>query len=317
MKRICSISIFLLVAASCFAQQDAQYNQYIFNELVINPAYAGTKEIINANAFFSKQWIGVDGSPSTQTVSIDGPIGDKMGLGLQIINDNIGAQSQQSLFGSYAYKLRINDKYKLSLGLALGASYYSLDGKDLTTATPDDPAVPKVLESKLLMDAKTGLFFYSDRFYAGLSVTDLLANAFKNNPFYTQEVRNYFLTTGYVFDVLPKLKIKPSFLLKHAYESPSNIDINVFFLYDLRFWIGGTYRFGSKLLANSSLSNSLEDRDGFVIMLDYNVNEKFRVGYAYNMTTSIFQSYTTHEISLGYFIPSKVPVKKMDNIRNF
>ena len=74
MKRICSISIFLLVAASCFAQQDAQYNQYIFNELVINPAYAGTKEIINANAFFSKQWLGVDGSPSTETVSIDGPV---------------------------------------------------------------------------------------------------------------------------------------------------------------------------------------------------------------------------------------------------
>ena len=108
-----------------------------------------------------------------------------------------------------------------------------------------------------------------------------------------------------MFDVLPKLKIKPSFLFKHASESPSNIDINLFFLYDLKFWIGGTYRFGSKLFVNNSLSSSLENRDGFVIMLDYNVNEKFRVGYAYSMTTSVFQSFTNHEISLGYFIPEQ------------
>jgi type IX secretion system PorP/SprF family membrane protein len=316
MKRICTISIFFLVAVCCYAQQDAQYNQYIFNELVINPAYAGTKDIINADAFFSKQWLGVDGSPANETVSIDGPISEKMGLGLQILNDNIGAESQQSLFGSYSYKLRINDNYRLSLGLALGASYFSIDGRELTTATPDDPSVPRILESKLLLDAKTGLFFYSERFYAGLSVTDLLANA-KNNPFYAEQVRNYYVTSGYVFDVLPKLKIKPSFLLKHASDLPSNIDINVFFLYDQRFWIGGTYRFGSKLFVNNSLSSSLEDRDGFVIMLDYNVNEKFRIGYAYTMMTSIFQSYTSHEISLGYFIPGKVPVKKMNNIRYF
>ena len=183
MKRICNISIFFLVAASCFAQQDAQYNQYIFNELVINPAYAGTKEIINANAFFSKQWVGVDGSPSTQTVSVDGPASEKMGLGLQLLNDNIGAQSQQSLFGSYSYKLRINEKYKLSLGLALGASYFSINGSKLTTATPDDPSIPKTSEKKLLLDAKTGLFFYSERFYAGLSVTDLLANSLKTIHF--------------------------------------------------------------------------------------------------------------------------------------
>ncbi|MGD0710133.1 MAG: type IX secretion system membrane protein PorP/SprF [Bacteroidales bacterium] len=317
MKRIFNISIFLLVLSSCFAQQDAQYNQYIFNELVINPAYAGTKEIINANAFFSKQWAGIDGSPATETVSIDGPASEKMGLGLQLINDNIGAQSQQSIFGSYSYKLRINEKYKLSLGLAIGASDFSINGSDLTTATPDDPAIPKTYESKIMLDAKTGLFFYGDRFYAGLSVTNLLANVFKSDPFYIQQVRNYYVTSGYVFDVLPKLKIKPSFLFKHAYESPSNIDINLFFLYDQKFWIGVTYRFGSKLFVNDSLSSSLKNKDGFVIMLDYNINEKFRIGYAYTMTTSIFQSYTSHEISLGYFIPGKVPVKKMNNIRYF
>jgi len=317
MKLIFSISVFCLTTACCIAQQVPQYNQYIFNELVINPAYAGTKEITNADAFFSKQWVGVDGSPATETVSMDGPLSEKMGLGLQIINDNIGAESQQSLFGSYSYKLRINEKYKLSLGLALGVTDFSINGNELTTATPDDPSIPRTYESKVLLDAKTGLFFYSDRFYAGLSVTDLLANAFKSNPFYIQQVRNYYVTSGYVFDVLPKLRIKPSFLLKHAYGSPSNIDLNAFFLYDQRFWLGFTYRFGSKLFVNNELSSSLENSDAFIIMLEYNVNEKFRIGYAYTMMTSVFQGYTSHEISLGYFIPGKVPVKKMNNIRYF
>jgi type IX secretion system PorP/SprF family membrane protein len=232
MKRIFNISIFFLIAASCFAQQDAQYNQYIFNELIINPAYAGTKEVINANAFFSKQWVGVDGSPCSESVSIDVPATEKMGLGLQIINEYIGAQLHQSLFGSYSYKLRINDNYKLSLGLALGASYYTLNGNDLTTATPDDPAVPKYIAHQLMPDAKTGLFFYGDRFYAGLSVTELLANVIKNDPFYVEQARNYFLTSGYVFDILPKLKFKPSILIKHSTTIPSTIDINALFRYD-------------------------------------------------------------------------------------
>jgi type IX secretion system PorP/SprF family membrane protein len=317
MKRIYHISIFFLVATTCYSQQNSQYNQYIFNELVINPAYAGTKDIINANAFYSKQWFGVDGAPTTQTISAEGPVSEKIGLGLQLMNDHIGSESQQSLFGSYSYKLRVNEKYKLALGLALGASYYSIDGTELTTTVQDDPAVPKTLESKLLLDAKTGLFFYSDRFYAGLSVTGLLANVFQKEPFYIKQTRDYYLTSGYVFDISPNFKFKPSILFKHAYESPSNIDINAFLLYNQKFWIGGTYRFGSKIFVNNSLSNSLENRDAFVIMLEYYVNEKFRIGYAYTITTSVLKNYMSHEISLGYFIPGKVPVKKMNNIRYF
>jgi type IX secretion system PorP/SprF family membrane protein len=250
-------------------------------------------------------------------VSIEGPVSEKIGLGFHLINDQIGAQSQQGFFGSYSYKLRVNEKYKLSLGLALGASCFSIDGTKLTTSAQDDPAVPKTSESKLLLDAKTGLFFYGERFYAGLSVSDLLANAFQSEPFYVRQIRHYYLTSGYVFDILPKLKFKPSFLFKHAYESPSNIDINALFFYNQKFWIGGSYRFGSMLFVNKTLSNTIKSRDAFVIMTEYNVNDKFRIGYAYTITTGVLSNYTSHEISLGYFIPGKVPVEKMNNIRYF
>ena len=116
MKTIKYIIVMMLISASGFAQQNAPYSQYIFNELIINPAYAGTKQLINLNGTYLSQWTGFSGAPSTQTVSVDGPIGQNMGLGLHFINDRIGAQSQQGLFGSYAYILRFNDKWRLSMG---------------------------------------------------------------------------------------------------------------------------------------------------------------------------------------------------------
>jgi len=317
MKRIIYITVLILIAASCYAQQNPQYNQYIFNELIINPAYAGTKEIINANAIFSKQWAGIDGSPITQTISIDGPLSEKVGLGLHLVNDCIGAESQKGFFGSYSYKINLNDIYKLSFGIAAGASYFSLNGNKLTTTIQDDPAVPKTLESKLYFDSKAGLFLYSERLYGGFSVADLLANVFNRDPFYVRQIRHYYLTGGYVFDCTPNLKFKPSFLFKHAYDSPSDVDLNAYFLYNQRFWLGVTYRFGSMLFVNKSLSSTLKQRDAIVIMTEYNINEKFRVGYAYTITTSVLKNFSGHEISLGYFIPGKVPVKKMNNIRYF
>lgn len=317
MKRISYITVLILIAASCFAQQNPFYNQYIFNELVINPAYAGTKQIINANAILSKQWAGVDGSPMTQTVSVEGPVSEKVGVGLQLINDKIGAQSHQGLFGIYSYKINVNEKYKVSFGLAAGASYFSLDGTKLTTTSPDDPAVPKTSEHKLYLDSKAGIFLYSERLYAGFSISDLFSDVFNRDPFFVKQSRHYYLTTGYLFDLSPTLKFKPSFLFKHIYKSPSNIDLNAYLLYNQRFWFGATYRFGSVIFGNKRIDNTLKSRDAIVLMLDYNVTEKFRLGYAYTVTTSALKNFSGHEISLSYFIPRMEPVKKMNNIRYF
>jgi type IX secretion system PorP/SprF family membrane protein len=317
MKTLIKITALLLITVSGYAQQDAQYNQYIFNAMVINPAYAGTKEVVNVNAIYATQWAGLSGSPNTQTLSIDGAPTSKVGIGFQLINDNIGAQSNQSLFGDYSYKVRLNDKLKLSMGVAVGATYLSLDGSKLVTDNPDDPAIPHTMVTKLRLDAKTGLFLYSDRFYAGLSSTDLLANVFKsNNLMVAAQTRHYYLTSGYVFDVGTYFKIKPSFLLKEDFKAPMNIDVNAFVLYREKFWLGSSVRLGARVFKNKDLQNSLKTRDAVVFMAEYNINDKLRIGYAYTYSLSVLRDYPGHEFSLGYYFPNRTDTK-MKSIRYF
>lgn len=317
MKKYIYILIFLLLSISGFSQQNAQYNQYIFNELVINPAYAGTKEIFNANAIYSSQWTGLPGSPTTQSLSVEGPVSDKIGLGLHLINDQIGAQSQQGIFGSYSYKIRLNEKLRLSMGLAVGASYFTIDGTKLTSSEQYDPAIPLNVQTQLRFDSKAGLFLYNDKFYAGFSSSDLLADAFKTKDILvTAPSRHFYLTSGYVFTLSDKLKYKPSFLFKEDFKAPSNIDISSYFLYNEKFWIGATVRMGAKIFKNHELDNTLRLRDAVVFMMEYNFTDKFRLGYAYTLSTSVLKDYPGHEVSIGYYFPEK-STSKMRTPRYF
>lgn len=317
MKKYFITIIGILITVMGYAQQNTQFNQYIFNKLMINPAYAGTKGMIYANAIYSKQWAGVDGAPKMQTICIDGPASEKVGLGFHLINDKIGAQSQQGFFGSYSYKIQLNETFRLSMGLAAGASNFTINGSEMTTTLPDDPAVPKSTIHKFVFDSKAGLLLFSERFYAGFSVSDLFANSFKKEGFPIQQVRHYYFMSGYVFDLFENLKFKPSFLLKHAAKSPSNIDLNALFLYREKFWLGASLRFGSGLLVNADLDNTLRNRDALILVTDYNITEKLRVGYAYTFSTSVFKTNPSHELSIGYFVPGKVPAKRMMTIRYF
>ena len=317
MKTIIKIMALLLITVSGYAQQDAQYNQYIFNSMVLNPAYAGTKGLINVNAIYSTQWTGLSGSPTTQSLSVDGPATEKVGVGFQLINDNIGAQSQQSLFGNYSYKIKLSEKMRLSMGIAVGASYFSLDGTKLVTDNPDDPAIPHTLVTKLRLDGKAGLFLYSDRFYAGFSSTDLLSNVFTNKDLLVAaQVRHYYLTSGYVIDLGTQFKLKPSFLIKEDFKAPMNIDVNTFVLYRERFWLGTSLRFGEMAFVSKDLQTSLKSRDAIVFMAEINITDKLRVGYAYTYSMSMLSAYPGHEFSLGYYFPNKVETK-MKSIRYF
>ena len=142
MKTKLFILAFVLIVVESYSQQNAQYGQYIFNQMVFNPAYAGTKGVVSFQGVYSSQWTGINGSPTTQTISIDGPISNSMGLGVHFINDQIGAQSQRAAYGSYAYKIRLNQSLRLSFGISAGVSYFSLNGNEFVIQTENDPAIP-------------------------------------------------------------------------------------------------------------------------------------------------------------------------------
>jgi type IX secretion system PorP/SprF family membrane protein len=295
----------LLTGYGAAAQQNPQYSQYIFNGLVINPAYAGSKGILNINGIYRQQWVGLEGAPTTQTLSFDGAVlKEKVGLGLHVINDQLGAQGQKSIYASTAFRVRLGETARLALGLAGGASQHYLDGTQLRPTDPGyDPAIPTNREMSMLPDAKAGLFFNTERFYLGLSASNLVG--FKNE-FVATPTRHYFITSGYIFDLSDMIKFKPSFLLKDDLKSTANLDLNSFFLIGDRIWLGGGYRMGVKYLNRSTPEDQdLSMRNAWMGMTEIYFTPRIKIGYSHDITLTSLRSYSTHEVSIGFYFFKK------------
>lgn len=302
--------MFSLITMISYGQQNMMLNHYIFNQMSINPAYAGTKQFVNLNLTSSTQWMNFPGAPSTQVLSVEGPLSESVGLGVMLLNDRIGAQSHQAVFGNYSYILKINDKWRVSMGLAAGLSYFALDGTILIGETIDDPSIPLHKETIFRFDPKAGIFIYSDKFYAGLSITDMLGDLLSpENILINNQARHYYLTAGYVFDLGKSIKLKPSFLIREDFKALTTVDINTFLLFEETFWIGATFRFGADLFTSNSLENALQKRNAAVFMTEWSVTRNIIIGYAYTLSVTALNGYSGHEFMLGYTLPKKVETR--------
>jgi type IX secretion system PorP/SprF family membrane protein len=287
------------------AQQSSLYSQYIFNGLVINPAYAGSKGILNVNGVYRDQWVGLEGSPKTQTLSVDGAVlHERIGLGLHLMNDQIGAQGQKSVYASTAFRVRLGESARLGLGLAGGFSQYYTDGTLLHPGSKDyDPLIPVNREIATLPDAKAGLFFNTERFYLGVSAFNLVG--FKNQ-FVVTPTRHYFLTTGYIFELSDMFKLKPSILLKDDLKSTANLDVNAFLLIGDRVWLGGGYRTGVKYQSRPANENQeLSMNNAWMLMTEIYFTPKIKIGYAHDIALTSLRSYASHEVSVGFYFFKK------------
>lgn len=312
MKRILlTLLLFCIIQLGAKAQQDAQYSQYMFNSLVINPAYAGYKEAYNLSLLNRNQWVGTTGAPQTQSLVVDGAFfkDNKVGLGLTVVNDKIGLQGQTSAYANYAYRLPVgSDNARLAFGLAIGVSQYSLNGNGAIIEDPNDPNFNDGKVNYTTPDAKFGLFFSNDKFYAGLSATNLLSQAINYQETGTNVIarqgRHYFLTSGYLFDLNADLKFKPSFMIRDDAKGPTNIDLNTFFLIKEEVWIGASYRTGAHFRNNPNVETNSFKQNALVGAVEVFVAKKFRLGYAYDYSLSDFSSKGSHEISLGVILQS-------------
>lgn len=310
MKTLINLIAAVMVTTVGFAQQNSLQNHYIFNQMTINPAYVGTKQFVNANFTSASQWTGLSGAPCTQVLSVEGPISKSNGLGVQLINDKIGAQSQQAIYGSFSHIVRLSDQWRLSLGIAVGASYFTLNGPSLVSDEENDPSIPRNKVTTLRFDPKAGAFLYTDRFYAGFSVSDLLDNLLQSdNKLITAQKRHFYLTSGYVFDAGSNFKIKPSFLIREDLKSQTTIDINTFVLFKEIFWIGCTYRFGTKALFNESLDNTLSGKNAVVFLTEWNINRRLILGYSYTKSLTEFSGFSGHEIEIAYMFGKKAETR--------
>jgi type IX secretion system PorP/SprF family membrane protein len=273
----------------------------MFNGLLLNPAYAGTRDYWSASALHRSQWMKFEGAPTSQVFGIDGAVADnRLGLGLVVSNDRIGITSELDVSANIAYHLPLGTS-TLSFGLRAGASSYSARLSDLIAWDPNDNVYAGGdIQGQFVPKFGFGMYWHNERSFAGISVPLMVAlddaiiidNSITSNHF----TQHYYLNAGTVFDAGANLQIKPSFLVKYLPEAPVQVDLNCNFLIYRRLWLGGGYRTGDALIA----------------MVEYNLTPQLRMGYAYDYTLSDINTYSSgsHEIMLGFDFGSDILIKK-------
>jgi type IX secretion system PorP/SprF family membrane protein len=306
-KLLTGICILQLVFGVTQAQQDAQFSQYMFNGIYINPAYAGYREQLNLHAFYRNQWNGITGAPRTMSVAIDAIANDdNVGLALQLSSDRLGAQHNQSIYASYAYRLRTNETgtSRLALGIGMGAIQLGIDGSMLNPNDPE-PNQPAGMQSTIVPDARAGVYYSNDRFYAGVSFDNLISQYINLDEylFLPNPKLHCYLTAGALFPLSEHFTLKPSFLLKDDLGGPTSLDINAFLIVADKVWLGGSYRTGVKLYNKDHLPIGLSNQNSAVVATQIFATSNIRIGYAYDISVGPLQRYSggTHEISVSYF----------------
>ncbi|TLX70856.1 type IX secretion system membrane protein PorP/SprF [Labilibacter sediminis] len=271
------------------AQQDPMYSQYMFNSLSINPAYAGTREMLSLMLLARQQWVGFDGAPSTGTFSAHSPIYNGMAAGASVIYDSYGPVKQTSFYIDYAYHLKMNETLKLSMGLKGGFNHYAVDYNSLDRTSNMDNAYASSVEQTMLPNFGFGLYLYSPKFYVGLSVPKLMENKYEDeSDSYGEgkEVRHYYSMAGTVFKMNEWFVLKPSVMTRLAEGSPFSIDFNLNSIFYDKLWLGAMYRLD----------------DSFGGIAQYQFTPQFKVGYAFDLNTNALSSYHsgTHEVMIHY-----------------
>lgn len=291
MKRLAVLSLIccLLWVDQTNAQQDPQYTQYMYNMNVVNPAYAGLKEGLAINLLYRDQWSALEGAPKTFTLAAHTPVGEKTGIGLSVIRDELGPVQETNAFADFSYTIQLNNSYQLALGIKAGATFHDIGLASLELQDPGDPFFSENV-SNVNPNIGTGAFLFSDKFYVGLSVPNLLNSVHldQEDLRFGSETNHYFLTSGYVFEPTDNIKLKPSFLVKSAFTSPVSFDVNLNALLLEKFELGVSYRLD----------------DSFSGIVGFQATPDLRIGYAYDAVTSEINNVapSSHEIILTYNI---------------
>ncbi|MDI1316782.1 type IX secretion system membrane protein PorP/SprF [Flavobacterium sp.] len=299
MKKIYFIAILALAITELRAQQDPHYTQYMYNMSVMNPAYAGSKESLSGGLLYRKQWIEIEDAPTTGTFFIHSPVGRNVGLGLSVISDKIGPVEETNVYGDFSYTLNLGGEHKLAFGLKGGLTMHKIDFNYIFTTLPQQSPLDPFSAgnpNSTFLNIGSGMFYYTNKYYVALSVPNMLKSKYLDfsGRQYGTEVIHYFLTGGYVFDLNPNLKFKPSTMIKSSVGAPTSIDVSANFMFYDKLELGATYR----------------REDSFGAMVNFAITPGLRVGYAYDHVISDLKTVTpaSHEVILLFDInfPKKV-----------
>ena len=286
----------MLTCYSGFAQQDAQYTQYMYNTININPAYAGSRGVMSIFGLHRTQWVGLDGAPTTNAFSLNTPINNSnLGLGLSVVNDRIGPTSDNTISADISYTVPMSGEYKLSFGIKASGNMFNLDTSKLRP-DPNQPNDPNLqnFNNEFSPNFGAGVYLHSDKLYFGLSVPNFLQDSKYNDNEVAvfQERMNFYAIGGYVFDLSQSIKFKPAFLTKVVTGSPLQVDVSANFLFYDKLMLGGAYRWDAAVSA----------------LAGFQVTDGLFIGYSYDMDTTRLRNYNSgsHEIFLRFELFNKV-----------
>jgi type IX secretion system PorP/SprF family membrane protein len=282
------ILLFALVFTSVlsYAQQDAQYTQYMYNTINVNPAYAGSRGALSVFALYRAQWIGLEGAPVTSTVSVNTPFNESnMGLGLSIVNDKLGPTTENNISADFSYTMQTSEDWKLSFGIKATANLFDLDVSKLSAKDTDNSLQNY---SKISPNFGAGFYLHSDNAYLGFSIPNFIETTRYNNEqvaIFTDRV-NYYFMGGLVFELNDTVKFKPAFLGKMSNGAPLQLDVSGNFLFNDKFMVGATYRWSAAISA----------------MVGFQISDGMYIGYGYDRESTNLGNFNSgsHEIFLRY-----------------
>ncbi|OXB01704.1 hypothetical protein B0A75_04495 [Flavobacterium oncorhynchi] len=282
--------VIMLTGFFCCAQQDAQFTQYMYNTISINPAYAGSRGALSVFGLYRTQWVGLDGAPETSSFSVNSPISNSnLGIGVSLVNDKIGPTNENNFSTDLSYSIQTSANFKLSFGIKGTVNLFNLDINKLNIEDQGDPQFQD-LRNKISPNVGAGVYWHSDKAYVGLSVPSFIeTNRYDDNDVAIYKDRiNYYLMGGYVFDLdkYQYIKFKPAVLVKMVEGAPLQVDLSANFMFNDKFVVGAAYRWSAAVSA----------------MAGFQVSDGLYIGYAYDHETTKLQNYNSgsHEIFLRY-----------------
>ena len=279
--------LFIACSLSALAQQEPQYTNYMYNMSMVNPAYMiNEPSLIEVGALYRTQWVGVDGAPKTANVFANIPLSEKIELGVNYLNDNIGGNVNMSenVFNiDAAYKINLKRDLNLSFGLKMGFDHLNFSA--IGSNVSGDPSFGNT--DKTVINIGAGAFLFHKDYYVGVSSPNLIPGdlEFNDQVFYNNSI-HVFLIGGYIFELDDMFKLKPSTVIKYTGGAPLSVDVSANVMYDNKFELGVSYRY----------------QDAVSGLAVFNVTPDLRIGYAHDFNTSQLKSFNngSHEFVLLY-----------------
>jgi len=289
----------MTIGVAVVGQHTPLTSQYLFNGLVINPAYAGSREALTATLTHRQQWVGFEGAPVTQTISVHAPISrSAVGVGILAFNDRIGVSNESGVLTNYAYRLRFPNG-KLSLGIGAGFTVLRADWSQVATQQQDDPTFSGYTRGAIRPNFSGGAFYYAKKWFAGASMPFVLIHSYPQDGGYNLSEERFnvqpMLTGGFVMELNDDFKLKPTTLLRYRIDSGVQADVSGNVIYKDKVWGGISYRTGDALV-------------GSVEVLP---TPQWRIGYAYDLGLSAIRPYHSgsHEILVQYEFGYRIRVR--------